>query len=141
MSVTLPLHPAAAASLVAWHQLVASREPQKLPPLLHPDAMFRSPMAFKPSQGAMIVAVVLRTALATFEDFRYHRELASADGLNVMLEFRRVLFRSLAWLLRRSPNILLIPGTSSVTHLRENLAVAQLTLPPEAMAALDGITA
>ena len=87
MSVTLPLHPAAAASLVAWHQLVASREPQKLPPLLHPDAMFRSPMAFKPYQGAMIVAVVLRTALATFEDFRYHRELASADGLNVVLEF------------------------------------------------------
>jgi pyridoxine 4-dehydrogenase len=47
---------------------------------------------------------------------------------------------ALAWLLRRSPNILLIPGTSSVAHLRENLAVAQLTLPTEAMAALDGIT-
>jgi aryl-alcohol dehydrogenase-like predicted oxidoreductase len=45
-----------------------------------------------------------------------------------------------AWLLRRSPNILLIPGTSSLAHLRENLAVAQLTLPAEAMAALDGIS-
>ena len=46
---------------------------------------------------------------------------------------------ALAWLLRRSPNILLIPGTSSVGHLRENLAVADLALPDEALAALDGI--
>ncbi len=44
---------------------------------------------------------------------------------------------ALAWLLRRSPNILLIPGTSSVAHLRENLAAATLPLPPDAMQALD----
>ena len=48
---------------------------------------------------------------------------------------------ALAWLLRRSPNILLIPGTSSVAHLRENLAIADLALPDEALAALDGIGA
>jgi aryl-alcohol dehydrogenase-like predicted oxidoreductase len=48
---------------------------------------------------------------------------------------------ALAWLLHRSPNILLIPGTSSVTHLHENLAASQLTLPPETMAILDGIAA
>ena len=48
---------------------------------------------------------------------------------------------ALAWLLQRSPNILLIPGTSSVAHLRENLAAAQLTLPPETLAELDGIAA
>src|SRR5262245_7777680 len=46
---------------------------------------------------------------------------------------------ALAWLLRRSPNILLIPGTSSVVHLRENLAAGQLTLSPQDMAELDGI--
>jgi pyridoxine 4-dehydrogenase len=46
---------------------------------------------------------------------------------------------ALAWLLRRSPNILLIPGTSSVAHLRENLAAASLVLPEEEMAALNGI--
>ncbi|MDU7837736.1 MAG: oxidoreductase [Pantoea sp.] len=46
---------------------------------------------------------------------------------------------ALAWLLQRSPNILLIPGTSSPEHLRENLAAAQLTLPDEALAALDDI--
>jgi pyridoxine 4-dehydrogenase len=48
---------------------------------------------------------------------------------------------ALAWLLQRSPNILLIPGTSSVAHLRENLAVGQLTLPAEMLAELDGIAA
>lgn len=46
---------------------------------------------------------------------------------------------ALAWLLRRSPNILLIPGTSSVEHLRENLAAADLELSDDAMKALDRI--
>ncbi|WP_437326239.1 aldo/keto reductase family oxidoreductase [Sorangium sp. So ce381] len=46
---------------------------------------------------------------------------------------------ALAWLLRRSPNILLIPGTSSVEHLRENLAAADLELSDNAMKALDRI--
>ena len=48
---------------------------------------------------------------------------------------------ALAWLLHRSPNILLIPGTSSVAHLRENLAAGQLTLAPQTLAELDGIAA
>jgi pyridoxine 4-dehydrogenase len=47
---------------------------------------------------------------------------------------------ALAWLLRRSPNILLIPGTSSVAHLRENVAGAALTLPADALAELNRIT-
>jgi aryl-alcohol dehydrogenase-like predicted oxidoreductase len=47
---------------------------------------------------------------------------------------------ALAWLLHRSPNILLIPGTSSVAHLRENVAAGQLTLSPQTLANLDGIT-
>ena len=46
---------------------------------------------------------------------------------------------AIAWLLRRSPNILLIPGTSSVKHLRENLAAAELVLPHEAMASMERI--
>jgi pyridoxine 4-dehydrogenase len=48
---------------------------------------------------------------------------------------------ALAWLLCRSPNILLIPGTSSIAHLRENLAAAAMTLPSAAIMALDGIAA
>jgi pyridoxine 4-dehydrogenase len=46
---------------------------------------------------------------------------------------------ALAWLLQRAPNILLIPGTSSVVHLHENIAAASLALPDNAIAALDDI--
>jgi pyridoxine 4-dehydrogenase len=48
---------------------------------------------------------------------------------------------ALAWLLHRSPNILLIPGTSSRAHLRENLAASRLTLEAEVLSELDGIAA
>jgi aryl-alcohol dehydrogenase-like predicted oxidoreductase len=46
---------------------------------------------------------------------------------------------ALAWLLRRSPNILLIPGTSSLAHLRENLAAAELALPADAVDELEDV--
>jgi aryl-alcohol dehydrogenase-like predicted oxidoreductase len=46
---------------------------------------------------------------------------------------------ALAWLLQRSPNILLIPGTSSVAHLRDNVAAVALTLPRHALEQLDSI--
>jgi aryl-alcohol dehydrogenase-like predicted oxidoreductase len=45
----------------------------------------------------------------------------------------------LAWLLQRAPNIVVIPGTSSVAHLRENLAAADLALPATTVAELDRI--
>jgi aryl-alcohol dehydrogenase-like predicted oxidoreductase len=61
---------------------------------------------------------------------------AVADGLGVT-----PMQVALAWLLHRSPNVLLIPGTSSAAHLRENLAASQLTLSPETLAELDGIAA
>jgi pyridoxine 4-dehydrogenase len=48
---------------------------------------------------------------------------------------------ALAWLLQRAPNVLLIPGTSSLHHLRENLDAATLQLPPQSRAALDAIAA
>ncbi len=48
---------------------------------------------------------------------------------------------ALAWLLRRAPNILLIPGTSSPAHLHENLAAAAVNLPDDAMRELDGVAA
>jgi aryl-alcohol dehydrogenase-like predicted oxidoreductase len=46
---------------------------------------------------------------------------------------------ALAWLLQRSPTMLVIPGTSSVAHLRENLAAVDVALPPAAVATLDRI--
>jgi len=48
---------------------------------------------------------------------------------------------AIAWLLQRSPNILVIPGTSSLVHLRENLAAAALVLPGDAVAELDAMAA
>jgi aryl-alcohol dehydrogenase-like predicted oxidoreductase len=48
---------------------------------------------------------------------------------------------ALAWLLQRAPNILLIPGTSTVSHLRENLAAVDLQLPSDSVRVLDGIGA
>jgi aryl-alcohol dehydrogenase-like predicted oxidoreductase len=46
---------------------------------------------------------------------------------------------ALAWLLHRAPNILLIPGTSSLTHLRENLKAPELGLSDEVLADLDAV--
>jgi pyridoxine 4-dehydrogenase len=48
---------------------------------------------------------------------------------------------ALAWLLHRAPNILLIPGTSSVAHLKENMAAGELKLSPQTLAELDGVAA
>ena len=46
---------------------------------------------------------------------------------------------ALAWLLQRSPNILLIPGTSSLGHLQENMSAAKLILPASALATLNNL--
>ena len=83
-----PLHPpAVAATLATWHRMMASGDLSDLPALLHPDASFRSPMAFKPYVSAKAVNLILTTVFGVFEDFAYHRELASADGLSAVLEF------------------------------------------------------
>jgi pyridoxine 4-dehydrogenase len=59
-------------------------------------------------------------------------EVAAGLGITAMQT-------ALAWLLQRSPTMLLIPGTSSVAHLRENVAAADITLPADAVARLDAI--
>ncbi|CAN7349063.1 nuclear transport factor 2 family protein [Aquipseudomonas alcaligenes] len=87
MSLDARLNPAVAASLQRWHQFIASQDLSQLPELLHPQAVFRSPMAHTPYPGAQAVNLILNTVIKVFEDFAYHRELASADGLSVVLEF------------------------------------------------------
>lgn len=87
MSAMPNLEPNAAASLEKWHAMVAGKDLAELDAIIHPDAVFRSPMAFKPYQSAQAVALLLRTVLTVFEDFTYHRQLASADGRSVVLEF------------------------------------------------------
>ncbi|KAB0502907.1 nuclear transport factor 2 family protein [Pseudomonas moorei] len=83
----LKLHPNAAASLNQWHEMIRSGDLNALPGLLDPNAVFRSPMAHTPYPGAPVVSMILNTVFNVFRDFAYHRELATDDGLNVVLEF------------------------------------------------------
>ncbi len=83
----LNLHPNAAESLKQWHQMITTGNLKALTGLLAPQAVFRSPMAHTPYPGANVVAMILNTVFDVFEDFKYHRELTTADGLNVVLEF------------------------------------------------------
>lgn len=81
------LKPAVAASLAKWHAMVATKDLQDLPSIVHPDAVFLSPMAIHPYQPAAALILALSTVIQVFEDFTYHRQLASEDGLNAVLEF------------------------------------------------------
>ena len=84
----LPLAPAVARSLAEWHRMIAARDLGALPALLHPDAVFRSPVAHQPYPGATAVVLILSNVVEVFEDFVYERQFASADGQSVVLEFR-----------------------------------------------------
>jgi 2,4-dienoyl-CoA reductase (NADPH2) len=81
------LQPAVAESLHKWHSMAAQGDLGELSSILHPKAVFRSPMAHTPYPSAQAVQLILGTVIKVFEDFTYHRELASADGLSVVLEF------------------------------------------------------
>ncbi|EWC42574.1 polyketide cyclase [Stutzerimonas stutzeri KOS6] len=81
------MQPGAASSLQVWHRMIGERDLSRLPELLHPQAVFHSPMAHKPYEGAAAVNLILNTVLQVFEEFRYHRELASVQGTDVVLEF------------------------------------------------------
>lgn len=83
----LTLQAAVAESLQRWHEMIRTGNLRALPELLDAQAVFRSPMAYTPYPGAPVVSMILNTVFEVFEDFAYHRELASADGLNVILEF------------------------------------------------------
>lgn len=69
-------------TLARWHDMVARRDMGDLPALVHPDAVFRSPVAHSPypSRDAVVLAL-----LTVFEDFRYHREFR--EGNDAVLEF------------------------------------------------------
>jgi 2,4-dienoyl-CoA reductase (NADPH2) len=78
---------AVAASLQHWHSMVDSGDLSELGQILHPKVVFHSPMAHTPYPSAMVVGLILTTVSKVFEDFTYHREFVSADGLSVTLEF------------------------------------------------------
>ena len=85
--MTLNLHPAAAASLARWHDMVARADVTDLRAIVHPDAVFRSPVAFTPYPGRAAIKLILKTVNTVFSDFEYHRTFFSEDGLSVTLEF------------------------------------------------------
>jgi hypothetical protein len=81
------IHPAVARSLDTWHHMVARRDLSNLLSIVHPDAVFRSPMANTAYTSAPALMLALSTVIQVFEDFTYHRQLATDDGLNIVLEF------------------------------------------------------
>jgi len=83
----LNLQPKVAASMQQWHGMIRQADLSALPALLDPQAVFRSPMAHTPYPSAAVVSKILNTVFEVFQEFTYHREFSSADGLNVVLEF------------------------------------------------------
>jgi SnoaL-like domain len=81
------LAPAVTASLTLWHDMVARRDLSRLFEIAHPSAVFRSPMAHAPYHSAAALTLALTTVMQVFEEFTYHRQLATDDGLSVVLEF------------------------------------------------------
>lgn len=82
----MPLHPKAERTLQSWHRMVAAEDLSEVASLCAPDAVFRSPVAYTPYNGAALVAQFLQQALQVFEEFRYHRTFYAGDH-SVVLEF------------------------------------------------------
>ena len=77
-------------ALEKWHQMIENRDMSILSELLADDVMFRSPVAFKPYEGKAVVFFILTNVIQVFENFTYHREFYTEDGLNVVLEFSAI---------------------------------------------------
>lgn len=87
MAVLTQLKPAVASALATWHDGVSRKDLSRLPEILHPDAVFRSPMAHTAYGPAPALVLILGTVMQVFENFTYHREFATDDGLSIVLEF------------------------------------------------------
>ncbi|CAB3763494.1 polyketide cyclase [Burkholderia sp. MSh2] len=81
------LQPAVAKSLDAWHAMIERKDFGALESIVHPNAVFRSPMAFGPYGPAPALLMALRTVITILEHFTYHRQFVTDDGRNVVLEF------------------------------------------------------
>lgn len=81
------MNEAARSTLSRWHNIVAQRDLQALPAIVHPEAVFRSPVAHTPYPGAFALCLALNTVIQVFEDFTYHREFLSEHDNSAVLEF------------------------------------------------------
>lgn len=75
------------ASVQRWHEMLQTADMSILNELLAEDVVFRSPVAYQPYPGKQVVSFILTNVIQIFENFTYHREFYSEDGLNVVLEF------------------------------------------------------
>ncbi|NNH36973.1 nuclear transport factor 2 family protein [Acinetobacter sp. NIPH 2377] len=75
------------ASVQRWHEMLQTGDMSILNELLAEDVVFRSPVAYNPYPGKQVVSFILTNVIQIFENFTYHREFYSEDGLNVVLEF------------------------------------------------------
>lgn len=87
MADSLPLRPEVAASLAIWHEMLARRDLADLPRITRPDVIFRSPVAHSAYHSLAALSLALSHVIEVLNDFTYHRQAATADGLNVVLEF------------------------------------------------------
>ncbi len=78
---------AQARTLNIWHEIVRDKDILRLPDIIHPDAVFRSPMVYKPYQGRDTLVFVLSQVMDIFENFTYHREMMDMDNKSAFLEF------------------------------------------------------
>lgn len=82
------LAPAAAGSLARWHEMIAAGDLSGLAGIVHPDAVFSSPVAHAPYRSRDAVVLAVSTAYSVFADFAYHRTFVAEGGRDVVLEFR-----------------------------------------------------
>ncbi len=75
------------STLDIWHEIVAAKDIERLPTIIHADAVFRSPFAFKPYPSRAALVFVLTQVLEIFEDFTYHREMVCDESQSAFLEF------------------------------------------------------
>ncbi len=80
-------NPVVATTIDRWHEMVAARDLTTLQEIIHPDAVFRSPVAHTPYQGRDALVLALSTVIDVFEDFTYHRHFFTEGGKNATLEF------------------------------------------------------
>ncbi|KVD74035.1 polyketide cyclase [Burkholderia sp. ABCPW 14] len=86
-SIPAGVQPAVRLSLERWHAMVAACDMTGLADIAEPNAVFRSPIAHSAYAGAQALVLAIGTVVKVFDDFVYHRQLATDDGLNVVLEF------------------------------------------------------
>ena len=79
--------PAVAQSMHQWHAMIERKDMSGIAAISRDDVVFRSPAVFKPYVSVMALGLILNTVVQVFENFTYHRQFVSDDGLNVVLEF------------------------------------------------------